>query len=172
MTEIGQIKQLLPISLESFEINSSLLQAPKTPKDYIKQYQENRSKKKNLQKQSDNTNSKFKTFISSFIADIEGFSTALLTVLITLVIVYVIMRHSKFKMLVADMALQCIKTVEAAALNRHYTICKNGPVRICMILNLSIVTLMALAKLKKSRIFKGSLFSNTIKIKLFIADNQ
>ena len=29
-------KQLLPISLESFEINSSLLQAPKTLKDYIK----------------------------------------------------------------------------------------------------------------------------------------
>ena len=41
-----------------------------------------------------------------------------------------------------------------------------------MILNLSIVTFMALAKLKKSRIFKGRLFSNTIKIKLFIADNQ
>ena len=31
---------------------------------------------------------------------------------------------------------------------------------------------MAFAKLKKSRIFKGRLFSNIIKIKLFIADNQ
>ena len=28
-------KQILPISLESFEINSSLLQAPKTLKDYL-----------------------------------------------------------------------------------------------------------------------------------------
>ena len=27
-------------------------------------------------------------------------------------------------------------------------------------------------KLKKSRIFKGSLFSNTIKIKWFVVDNQ
>ena len=43
-------KQPLPISLESFEINSSLLQAPKTLKDYIKQYQEH-SKKLHLQKQ-------------------------------------------------------------------------------------------------------------------------
>ena len=61
------IKQLLPISLESFEINSSLLQAPKTLKNYIKQYQEH-NKKLHLHQQSDNTNSKFKTFISSFIA--------------------------------------------------------------------------------------------------------
>ena len=42
-------KQSLPISLESFEINSSLLQAPKTLRDYIKQYQEH-SKKLHLQK--------------------------------------------------------------------------------------------------------------------------
>ena len=69
-------KQLLPISLESFEINSSLQQAPKTHKDYIKQYQKNRNKKLHLHKQSDNTNSRFKTFISSFIADIIGFGKA------------------------------------------------------------------------------------------------
>ena len=31
---------------------------------------------------------------------------------------------------------------------------------------------MALAKLRKSRIFKGRLFSNTTKIKLFVADNH
>ena len=32
-------KQILPISLESFEINSSLSQTPKTLKDFINQYQ-------------------------------------------------------------------------------------------------------------------------------------
>ena len=31
---------------------------------------------------------------------------------------------------------------------------------------------MAFAKLRKSRIFKGKLFSNTIKVKLFVADNH
>ena len=70
------------------------------------------------------------------------------------------------------MALQHIKAVEAAALSPHYTICEIGLVKIIMILNLSIVTFMSLAKLKKSRIFKGRLFSNTIKIKLFLVDNQ
>ena len=37
-------KQILPISLESFEINSSLLQAPKTLKGYIQQRQEHNKK--------------------------------------------------------------------------------------------------------------------------------
>ena len=119
-------KQLLPNSLKSFEINLSLLQAPKSLKDYIKQYQDNRNKKMKLHKQSHNTNSRFKTLISSFIADIIGFSTALL---ITLVIIYIITGHSKHKMLVAKMALQHIKAVEAAALNLHYTICENGLVK-------------------------------------------
>ena len=41
-----------------------------------------------------------------------------------------------------------------------------------MIINLILATLMALAKFKKSKIFKGRLFSNIIKFKLFIADAQ
>ena len=82
------------------------------------------------------------------------------------------MGHSKLKTLAANMALQCIKTVEAAALNPHHIICKNGLVRILMIINLAILTLMALAKLRNSKIFKCRLFSNTVKIKLFIVDNQ
>ena len=35
-------KQILPISLESFELNSNLLQAPKTLEDFVNQYQESR----------------------------------------------------------------------------------------------------------------------------------
>ena len=41
-----------------------------------------------------------------------------------------------------------------------------------MIINLAILILMALAKLRKSKIFKGRFFSNTLKIKLFVAHNQ
>ena len=86
--------------------------------------------------------------------------------------IYIVTGHSKLKTLVTNIALQYIKTVEAAALNPNYVICENGLVRILMNINLEIVTLMALAKLRKSRIFKGRLFSNTIKIKLFVADNH
>ena len=88
-----------------------------------------------------------------------------------LVIIYIVTGHSKLKMLVTNMALQCIKTVQGAVLNSNYAICENGLVRILMIINLVIVTLMTLAKLRKSRVFRGRLFSHTIKIKLFIANN-
>ena len=76
------------------------------------------------------------------------------------------------KTLVANIALQHVKTVEAAALNPLNMNCESGLVKLLMILNLILVTLMAFAKFRKSKIFKGKLFSNTIKIKLFVADNQ
>ena len=151
-------KQILLISLESFEISSSLLQAPKTlkdyTKDYIKQFQEHKSKLQ-VHIQPHNTKSQFKSFISSFIVDIIGFDTALLTIIITLIVIYIVTGHSKLKTLVTNIALQHIKTVEAAALNPNHIICENGLVRILIIINLAIVTLMAFAKLRKSRIFKG-----------------
>ena len=122
--------------------------------------------------QHHNTKSKFKGFISSFIADIIGFGIALLTIIKTLVAIYIVTGHSKPKTLVTNIALQHIKAVEAAALNPNHIICENGLVKILLIINLAIVTIMAFAKLRKSRIFKGKLFSNTIKVKLFVADND
>ena len=156
-------KQILPISLESFEINSNLFQAPKTLKDYIKQFQEHNNKL-HVNMPHHNTNSNFKGFISSFIADIIGFCAALLTIITALVVIYIVTGHSKLKTLVTYIALQCINTVEAAALNPNHIICENGLVKILLIINLAIVTLMAFAKSRKSRIFKGKLFSNTIKV--------
>ena len=166
-------KQILPISLESFETNSSLLQAPKTLKEFINQYQEKR--KLDIQKvQNENqiNNSKFKGFISSFTVDAIGFMAALLTIIVTLIIIYILTGQSKLKTLVANIALQCVKAVESAALNQQNQNCEFGLIKFLMILNLILVTLMALAKFKKSRFFKGQLFSNIVKIKLFIADAQ
>ena len=114
-------KQILPISLESYEINSSLLQFPKTLKDYIKQFQEHKSKLQ-VDVQHHNTKSKFTGFISSFTADIIAFGAALLTLIITLVVIYIVTEHSKLKTLVANITLQHIKTVEAAALNPYHII--------------------------------------------------
>ena len=72
------------------------------------------------------TKSNIKGFISSFIADIIGFVTALLIITTTLVVIYIVTGHSKLKTLVANIALQCIRTVEAAALNPDHIICESG----------------------------------------------
>ena len=121
-----------------------MLQAPKTLKAYIKQFQEH-SKELQVNVPHHNTKSNFKSFISSFVADITGFATALLTIKTALVVIYIVTRHSKLKTLVANIALQCIRTVEAAALGPNHIICESGLEKILLIINLAIVTIMAFA---------------------------
>ena len=48
-------EQILPINLESFKINSSLLQAPKTLKEFLNQYREKR-KSLDLQEKANKQN--------------------------------------------------------------------------------------------------------------------
>ena len=106
-------KQILPISLESFEINSSLLQVPKTLKNFVSQYQENKKKMNNQIKKIKIQNSNIKTFPTSFVADALVFTAALLTVGITFTIIYMFTNQSKLKTLVANIPLQHIKAIEA-----------------------------------------------------------
>ena len=98
-----------------------------------------------------NTKSNFKGFISSFIADNIGFAAALLTIIMALVVIYIVTGHSKLKTLVTNIALQCIKTAEAAALNLNHIICDSGLVKILLIINLVIVTIVAFTKFKKKQ---------------------
>ena len=112
-------------------------------------------------------------FISSFIADALVFTAALSTVIITFIIIYILSGQSKLKTLVANIALQCVKAIEAVVDPKNQeTSCEFGIVKFLMLLNVVIVTLMVLAKFRKSRIFQGCSFSNMVKIKLFIADTQ
>ena len=163
-------RQTLPISLESFQINSSLLQAPKTLKDFVNQYQKKRKidiQGKKIQ------NSNIKTFIKSFITDILVFIAAILAVVIMFIIIYIIAGQSKLKMLVAIITLQCVKAINALnTKNQDKQGCDLGMLKFLMILNLAIVVLMILVKIKKSKIFQGHFFSNMVKIKLCLGDTQ
>ena len=62
------------------------------------------------EKQNDQT-SKFRTFITSFITDTLVFLAALLTVIVTSVVIYMTRGRSKLKTLVANIALQCIRVI-------------------------------------------------------------
>ena len=71
-----------------------------------------------------------------------------------------------------NIALQHVKAIEGTNPKNQEAHCEFGIVKFIMLLNLVVVTLMALARIRKSRLFKGQLFSNRVKIKLFIADTQ
>ena len=81
--------------------------------------------------------------------------------------------QSKLKMLVANIALQCVKAIDALNTNNQNKLnCDIGMLKFLMILNLVMVILIILVKIKKSRLFQGQFFSNMVKIKLFLADTE
>ena len=85
-------EQILPLSLETFEINPNLINAPKTLCNLAVQY---RNKKNILDKKEHELdkpegNSKFKSFLNSFLADVLIFTATLITLIITLIIIYMI----------------------------------------------------------------------------------
>ena len=120
------------------------------------QYKENR-KMMNIQKrENQGKNSNLKKFISSFITDALVFEAAILTVVIMFIIIYILSGQSKLKTLVSNIALQCVKAIEALnPKNLGLQKCKFGIVKYLAILNLVIVALMALAKFKKAKSFKA-----------------
>ena len=168
-------EQILPLSLETFEINPNLLNAPKTLRDLAVQYQNKRNILNKKEQELDNPEeiSKFKPFLNSFLADILIFTAALITLIITLVIIYVMYGQSKLKALVTNIMMQRIKTVEAADVSDMLCTCKTQWYIMGM---LTIITLdmlyLVTNKLRKSSFFKGRLFSNNTKKLLFISNTN
>ena len=150
------------------------MHAPITLKDFIEPYQENRM---TIIKQV-NPKSKFRKFINHFLVDMLIFIAAILTVFLVLVIINVLMGQSKLNnmhfnnTLITTMALQRVRAMEALNTDRHVQNCNSGLLKILMILNLVIVVLLLLRKIKKSILFWGQSFSNMVKIKLFLADKK
>ena len=70
------------------------------------------------------------------------------------------------------MALKRVRAVEALHTNKQSQSCNSELLKILMILNLVIVVSLLLRKIKKSVFFQGQLFSNMVKIKLFLADTK
>ena len=122
-------KQILPLSVETFEFYKNLLNAPKTLKDLVNQYK-NKKKILELQGQKDieraKKDSKFGSFLDWFLIDILLFSATLVTIIITLVVIYLVCGQSKLKALVANIALQHAKGIEAADVKGVYCTSKTN----------------------------------------------
>ena len=165
-------EHILPLSVESFEINASLLNTRKMLKDFVHQYK-NKKKILELQEHIDEErtkqSSKFGSFLNSFLADVLLFSAALVTIIITLVAIYVVCRQSKLKILVANIAFQHIKGLEAADPRYRdiYCTCKMQwhIIGMLLIILLGMIYLVT-NKIKKSNLFGGCLISTVTKVKL------
>ena len=89
-------------------------------------YQNKRNTLNKKEQELDNPekNSKFRSFLNSFLADILIFTAALIILIITLVIIYVMYGPSKLKALVMNIVMQRIRTVEVADMNDMLCTCK------------------------------------------------
>ena len=80
-------EQILPISLETFKMNSGLLKAPKMLKDFVHQYQHKKQifdiQEDHIDEERNKLNSSFSSFLNSFMIDIFLFVVTLITVLVT-----------------------------------------------------------------------------------------
>ena len=113
----------------------------------------------------------FNAFLSSYIADAIVFVTGILSVILTFLITYLLCRQDRLKSLVANMALQCIKTIGAATI-KEIENCDFGIIKLLITLNLVITALLILIKINRSRVFQGHLFTNVVKVNLFLANTQ
>ena len=167
-------EQILPISLETFKINPNLINAPKTLRDLAIRYKNKRNtfdkEECNLDTPEEN-DSKFQSFLNSFIADVLIFTAALITLTFALIVLYVLYRQSKLKALVTNIAMQRIKAVEAADMNSMLCTCKTQRYIMGMLIIITLGMLYLVTnKIRKTSFCKGCLFSNNTKILLFLSN--
>ena len=113
--------------------------------------------------------SKFHSFPNSFLVDMLLFIAALITMIITLVVMYMVCGQSKLKALVANIVLQHTKAVEASDSATRYCICEPKWYIVGLLLIILLgITYLVMNKIRKSCLFKGHLFSSVTKLMLFI----
>ena len=101
------------------------------------------------------------------------FTAALITLIITLIIIYVLYGQSKLKALVTNIAIQRIKVVEAADMNDMLCTCKTQWYIMGMLIIITLGMLYLVTnKIRKTSFCKGCLFSNNNKILLFISNTH
>ena len=104
-------KQTLPISLNVPKFDSDLLMVPNTLKDCIHQYK-HRKEIFVLEERHPHYRHKFtqqNSLSNNFIIDVFLFVTAIISVLVTILAIYLLCRHKKLRTLVTSLASQQIK---------------------------------------------------------------
>ena len=161
-------EQVLPISLQTFDIDSKLLEAPKTLNEFVHQYQQ---KKQVLDKRGNSDKIKH-SFFDNYIMDVFLFIATILSMIATAAIVCIICKHAKLKALLTGIAFQPIRQTDALLDNENehckctvqwYTITALSSMIIGLIIFILITT-------RKCRMFRGKLFSNTVTVMLFFSN--
>ena len=117
-------KQTLPISLKSFDFNSELLKAPKTLKDFVYQFW-HKNGIFDLQERHDLELPNKNVSFNNYTVDIFMLVTAIISQVVTTIVMYILCKHMKPKSLVTSLALQQIKEVGSIAKQEYVTLAQD-----------------------------------------------
>ena len=163
-------EQVLPIFLNMSKFYPTLLTASRDLKEFIHWYT-NDKEICDLQERHNsmelNTNKNF--FSDNYIIDIFLFITAIISLLATTLTVYLLCKHKKLRMLIASLVLHKVKEVGAVTqkeINNEYKTFNY----ISLVLTILGLLMVAILHYRKSKWCRGCMFSNTVKIMIFISD--
>ena len=132
-----------------------------------------------LEERHDNMDKNLPTknfFSNNFIVDVFIFVAAIILLLVTTLTIYLLYKHEKLRTLVTSLALQQVREVGTVTTEEDVTMTCSCKIQVYIILVLSILILglviFAVLHTRKLKLYRGHLFSNAVKIMLFISDVQ
>ena len=148
-------------------------------KDFVHQFKHRKRildlQEEHKDEERNKLNFKFSFVLNNFMIDVFLFVAALITIIVTLLVIYVVCSHLKLKTLVTNIALQHFKGVEATDQrfqDVHCTFKMQWYIIALLLLILLDIVFIVTSKVRKSNLFRGHLFSNITKVMLFISDTQ
>ena len=123
-----------------------------------------------------NIESPYKNVFVSLIADIFVFTVTIILAITTLIILHLLCKHNKLRALIASFALQQVKEVRTSPMKQDTNNACNCTPQFYIILALSIsiirLVVFIILQVRRTKLCRGQLFSNAVKIMLFISDVQ
>ena len=114
-------------------------------------------------------------FTNNFVIDIFIFIIAMVSVITTIIIICTLCKHNKLRTLVVSLALQQVKEVSIVETKEEEYRCQcTSQFYVILALSITVIGLVifTILQVKRIKICRGQLFSNVVKIMLFISDIQ
>ena len=167
-------KQPFPINLSIPDFDRSILHAPTNLKSIMHDYAKNRKifdlKERHVSAVEQLNTFNKNCFSNNYIVDIFMFTSSVISLISTNLIIYLFCKHKHIITLVTSLILHKIEEVEASSKETNSEYKTLAYVGILLrVLSLIIVNFL---HYRKSRLCKGYKFSNAVKIMLFISDVQ
>ena len=160
-------EQPLPINVSIPTFDSSLKHAPTNLKCFMQEFAKNKAifdlKKRHVSAVESLNNSNKNFFSNNYIVDIFMFTSSIISLILTTLVIYLFCKHKHIRTLVASLILHKIKEVEASSSSKETNSECKTLAYIGIILTLLSLIIITFLHYRKSRLCKEYKFSNAVK---------